>query len=225
MFQDFRVAMDFFLTQEFYPKIVLFIKDPEQKIENYFKALYQSYNINSFEESLGFIQKEQKQFKSDIVDIDVQFIKNILGLTLPSTLFVTRYSARIRVESILKLGIHSLGDVLLRIFKIGKRPAGIAALKAVSVKIKKEFLRSSLIYISEYSNHIKNEYILALLVGVARNFNEKIIERFKFCDVEIKKIDKLMLLKEKERKKQKNNIKSIELMFKDISHQIDGLHL
>jgi len=225
MFQDFRFAMDCFLAQQFNPKIIFFIKEQEQKIEDHFKSLYESYNINPFKESLFFVEKKQKQFKADINIVDVQFIKTILGLTLPNILFTTRYSAGIRVEAIAKLGIYSIGDILLRILRIGKKPAGIAALKAVSIRIKKEFLRSSLIHISEYSDHIKNEYILALLIGVARDFNEKIIKRFKFCDIEIKKNNKLMLLKEEERKKQKDNIESLRLIFKDISHKIDAMPL
>jgi len=232
MFQDFRAKLDTFLTEEFNPEIICFIHEQEQKMERHFNSIYQSFYIDPSDiySEFSAIGEKISQDSADenpasFVPVDVKTIRGILGLKLPQALFATRYSARIRVDSLVKFGFHSMAGVLAKLFKKEFKAPGARALRDAGKRIKKESLRSIMLHLDEYKFHITNDYLFTLLNAVSRNFNDKLMDRFQICHVEIEKIEKLFHLEQSEKKNQTRTLQSLKTDLKDIFQRIDELHV
>ncbi|MCP4117863.1 MAG: hypothetical protein GY737_21175 [Desulfobacteraceae bacterium] len=229
MFQEFKGALDTFMTQTVSPEITGFAREQEQAIESYFKALYRSYDINPSEISMEFASMVEQMpetalFTEPVSDpIDIRSIRGILGLSLPKAGFATRYSARIRFNSMARFGFFTLAELLARLLKKRSLRSGPVALNAAEARIKKEALRSVLGHLSDYSDTVTNDYLIPLARAISRDFRDKLLARFKVCDVEIETIEGLVASGRESKNAQSNTLEAMETKLEDVAQRIATL--
>ncbi len=229
MFQEFKASLDTFMTQTVSAEIVGFSRDQEHAIESYFKALYRSYNINPCEISMEFASiadqmPETALFKEAATDpIDIRSILGILGLSLPKAEFATRYSARIRFDSMARFGFITLAEILARVMKKRAPRSGPVALKAAEARIKREALRSVLGHLSDHRDAVTNDYLIPLARAISRDFRDKLLARFKVCDVEIETIEGLVASDKESKDAQSLTLKAMEAKLEDVVQRIATL--
>jgi len=229
MFQELKALLDKFMTQTVNAMILGFIHDKEKAMEDYFKALYRSYDINpsSISNEFSSIVEALPETKcpkgSGINPVDLSAIKGILGLTLPKAEFVTRYSAKIRLDAMAKFGFFSLADILGRILKKSGIKPKISALRSGEIRIKREVLRSVLYHIGEYKKAVTINYLIPLAKALSRDFREKLIARFRVCDVEIETIEGLLSLNQESKNGQFRTLMAMDKKLKEVVIRIETL--
>lgn len=225
MFQELKSTLDTFMTQTINARMLGFVHDREKAIEDYFKTLYRSYDINPFEISPDKDMEHQpeKSPAAMIVPIDLRTIKGILGLSLPSEAFVTRYSARIRVSAMAKFGLLSLGDILGRLMNKKRYTPGMSALSASEKKIKQEALRSVINHLEVHRKFVTSDYLIPLLKAVSRDFKDKLVARCRVCDVEIGTMEKVIALDQASKKAQSRTLDAMAENLTEIVKKIESL--
>ena len=112
VYQEFKQTMDMFMADTLNPMVIRFIRDKENKIVQELNALVDSYEVmirNTMAEfdhgmeqigiaPVGFIKS-----KNDPPQIDA--VKSIAGIELPPAAAVFRYSAKIKTEAVMRLGL------------------------------------------------------------------------------------------------------------------------
>ncbi|ACN15559.1 GTPase family protein [Desulforapulum autotrophicum HRM2] len=225
MFQELKSALDTFMTQTINARVLGFIHDQEKAIEGYFKTLYRSYDINPHEISPVKDQDHQPETAPGrkIVPIDLRTIKGILGLSLPTEAFVTRYNARIRVSAMAKFGLFSLGDIIGRLMNRRRYTPGVSALSASEKKIKQEALRSVVNHLEAYQKSVTRDYLIPLLEAVSRDFKDKLVARCRVCDVEIETMEGVIALDQASKKAQSRTLDAMAAGLTKIVKKIESL--
>lgn len=232
MFQTFRTDLDRFMASELTPGITAFIQEQERGIEIHFKSLYQGYRLDPlmvcpdrFDIFKNMPESESKigwrTFSSDPVDLISA--KRILGLTYPGASFATAYSARIRVDALVSFGFYRLMEIFAKILKTGARTATTSSLKKAEKQIKKEALRSVIEHLNSYRERVWKKYLFPLLKAVARDFQDKTMERFHLSHIETAEIETLMGEAREKKEYQLNRLGEIESVLHNVLGRIDSL--
>ncbi|MFH1154613.1 MAG: dynamin family protein [Pseudomonadota bacterium] len=232
MFQDFQKSLDTCLTLEVNPEIHRFINQQETRIQTYFESLYQSFhvdpqaiysNFSSRSNALHETVNAQELPGNPVINID--YIKGILDLKIPDALSTTRYSAKIKLDSMARFGFHTFTGLVARVFFSRTVFPGQSALRDAGIAIKRETLRSVLAHLDEYRNLIDADYFSKLVNAVARDFQDKLMERFKVCDVEIETIERLINLEQYEKTAQTRVLETMDASLKMAVKAIDAMEI
>lgn len=229
MFQELKALLDKFMTQTVNAMILGFIHGKEKAMEDYFKALYRSYDITPCSISVEFSSIVEKLPEINhpkepaINPMDLGVIKGILGLKPPRAEFATRYSARIRLDAMAKFGFLSLADILGRMLRKGGINSKTSALKSGEIRIKREMLRSVLYHLAEYQKAVTIDYLIPLAKALSRDFREKLIARFRVCDVEIETIEGLVALDQASKNGQLRTLMAMDKKLEKIVKRIETL--
>jgi hypothetical protein len=112
----------------------------------------------------------------DSVDIDT--IKKILGLQLPTAIFEAKYTPRIRANVFTDFGLHTLSQIVSSFVNKKSAFSFSPGLKRAAVKIKKENQKLLKDQFEHYHTRLLSTYFLPLIESATRDFKEKINDRF-----------------------------------------------
>jgi hypothetical protein len=124
-----------------------------------------------------------------------------------------RYSAQIRTEAVLHLGVYSLMRGLRKIFK---KPAGtdhseeLRALKVGIRKIKDETERSIIAHFKDYKENIKFQYIQRLAQAAGDRLYEILTERFGTYVGDVKDLAEAVSEQRSDKERLDHSLESIE---------------
>lgn len=232
MYQNFRNDMDQWLASEWLPRVTGFVKEQEKRIETYFNSLYEVSHVNPGDVYRDFMEvSRMPSAPADtardfpLVSMDINYIRGILGIELPGCSFATRYSAKIKVDSSMMFGVHSLISLFSRIVRKKQLFAEMPALNNAAFRIKKEFLKSIEHHFETYRVRISNDYLHLLVDAASRDFREKLAERFQGCHLEIDKIEHLIALEQSEKIKTGMLLDTVRQEIKKLFIDIDAIQL
>ncbi|MFZ1200926.1 MAG: dynamin family protein, partial [Desulfobacterales bacterium] len=130
IFQEFKLALDTVMTSVVYPEIVRFTRQEEEKIDRHFAAVFQPYE--------GIVDQGLSELKTVLSGLDivggadsypgardvpgVAAAKESAGLKLPPLVAFLAYSAQIKTEAFLSLGVFSLVKIFNAVLK--RTPSG-----------------------------------------------------------------------------------------------------
>jgi hypothetical protein len=103
-------------------------------------------------------------------------------LEIPSIETAMRYSARIKTEAVIRLGVYSVTRMIKRLFKkenIRRGQQKTDALKDSVDRIKRETERSVALNFKDYQENIKFQYIFKMTDAVSGQLYEFLSERFR----------------------------------------------
>lgn len=113
MFQDFNRQLDRFAVEEIGPELTRLVAVQEKRIENYFQALLDSYQIDM--PALDPGPEETPELKPAHLPaddagkaVDIKAIKKILGIAPPRQVFSAHFSTRMRANALTDFSLHSL---------------------------------------------------------------------------------------------------------------------
>ncbi len=156
--------------------------------------------------------KKSPNIKKDIGSraVDIQGIKKILGLALPETIFIARYTTRMRANALSGLGIQSLIQLFSSLMGKPARFSFTPGFKRAAGKIKKESLVSIQHQINDYHSKLNTMYFMPLIQAVTRDFKEKIHQRFSLYESLNEDMENLFSLKQSEKHIQQEKIQEIK---------------
>lgn len=223
VFQQFKQDFETFINENINPEVIKFVKDIENRIQKHFELLADPYydmlnevvdKYNVEMERMGISNIKEKTLK--IKPNDVERIKNLSGLKLPSILAAIRFSAKIKSEAVIRFGFYKFVRFFKKILKKPveiKNEEGIFALKDSMKRIKIETEKAVVFHFKNYRENLKFQYIYAIADASSKSLYEVISNQFQDNSsnllnisqtIEKKHVDKQNLLKMLEKLKKKS---------------------
>jgi GTPase SAR1 family protein len=188
VFQQFKQDLETFVTENISPEIIKFVKMLELRIGQHLESIddpydhmlheaFDKYNIEMERIGIRHVKEKPMKIKPD----DIEYIKTVSGLKLPSVLAAIRFSAKIKSEALIRLGFYTM----VRLFKqILKKPVKIKneesvfALKDSMRRIKIEMERDVVFHLKSYRENLKFQYIYTLVDASSTSCYKSLSGRF-----------------------------------------------
>jgi GTPase SAR1 family protein len=195
VYQDFKEYLDKHLAEAANPMIIRFIREEEARIVEYLESIAGPYETMVREAVSDYLKSMEQmgisldsQFPSVSPKNGLTAMRHDSGLILPPMDATMRYSARIKTEAIVKLGVYSMETILRKLFK---KDAGdnvkqkIKALEDGVKRMKRETERSVLMHLKDYKENIKFQYMYKLTDAISEHLYKGLLESFNayFTDI------------------------------------------
>lgn len=173
VYQDFKHDLDSFITESINPDIIKFIVSREKEIETYFQSIIEPFgamlvddhqNYQRLLEQAGIYIRHIGQTGLRMPEIEA--IARNADLKRPPLVAAMRYSAKIKTEAIMRLGVYK---VLSKFKKAAnrttkeKKEVAILALQAGTSRMKLEARGSITDYLRDYKENLKFSYFFKLV--------------------------------------------------------------
>ena len=235
MFQGFRTDLDYYMTRRFNPRVTAFVREQEKYMTSHFMTLYDTCHMDTrtllADLTSGDITKGDEGDslgnlpKKTLSPVDIPAIKGILGLSPPRAKLATAYSARIRMDAMAGLGLHSLVAIVSRLLQKPFASPFSTAFANGERRIRKEALRCMELHLKTCQEVLETGYFLKLIHAVSRDFQEKMMVEFEGDDLEISKIESLVAADHTEKLQRRQLLDSMVENHLQISRDMDDLHI
>jgi len=227
MFQDFNRQLDRFVVEKIGPEVTGLVAVQEKRIEEYFQALLDSYQIDLPALNTGMEKQMDSQDQwlagSGIKAVDIKAVKQILGIRVPRPVFSARYSTRIQANALTDFGVYSLVLFLSALMNRHVSFSFTPGLNKAAEKIKKQSLIMMRQQIQSYHTTLEQDYFFPLIEAVTRDFNDKIINRFSRYDSLGRDIEDIFKMKQDKKQTQLKKLDHARDHFSTIINQLDEL--
>ena len=208
VFQEFKHALDTFMTETINPQIASFSREMEGKIQSSLETVARPYrtmateDISELKEAISSADIEDNNnsmSEKNILDINV--LKSITGLTPPSSAATLQYSAKLKTEAFIRLGFYSTVKLIKKAFKkpMKDEEEKLRALADGFMLIQRETEKSIVFHFENYRENFKFQYISRLLDAAATHLHQLLMERFQSYDTNIRAMENLIEKKGKDR--------------------------
>ena len=188
VFQEFKQALDIYMTETINLEIIRFTREKEKRIREHLENIAEPFDVmvqdaivgyNGMMENFGIVRSFENPERIDLPDIDV--IKANTRLTLPPAVAYMRYTAKIKTEAVMRFGFYSVVKFFKKILKKPierKNEEGILALKAGVLRMKRETEKSMAFFFKDYQENIKFQYMYKIVEAVSFSLYESLVDRF-----------------------------------------------
>lgn len=188
VYQDLKQAVDGYMAEKVNPEIIGFISQVEARLEESLKLVAQPYEA-MVRDALMKYEDELAQFgvASDMVnptlkiEMDLEAVKQSAGISLPAAAATMRYSANIKTEAVMRLGLYSLIRLFQRVLKKASNDTlgeETRALKDGIRRMKAETERSLIALFKDYRENIKFQYVQRLVQTSGTRLCDLLTEKF-----------------------------------------------
>jgi len=187
-YQDFKQALNKFITEDINPEVIRFVKMQQKQIEKYFETMTRPYdamlsdayaNYIRMMKNLGVSLEIDRQQKIELPDIEARLQQT--GLNPPKLVTTMHYSAKIKSAAILRLGVYSLQQNFKKLLKkpVKERAEVVRqALNGGIQQMKRETLKSVAEQLQDYRENLKFGFLLKLVDAFAENLSDLMLDRF-----------------------------------------------
>lgn len=202
IYQEFKQDLDHVMAEKINPAIIGFIKREERKIMSIFDSVAQPFDgmvadaLAGYGKTLGRydIQMEQNAVEKTEKP-DMESIKRLSGLQIPTAFAVMRYSARVKTEAVLWFGFYKILNVFKKMLKRPVREKEddvYQALKDGIRRMKRETEQSILFHFKNYRENIKFQYLFTLIESTASHYAEMLFNRFQAYNTDLVELTQLI---------------------------------
>jgi GTPase SAR1 family protein len=188
LFQDFKQSIDSHINEAINPELIRFVQLNEKRIGEYFESLilpFDSMMEEAYEEINGLSDRSdgvaEGTNRPRIRPQEMAAVIKISGLRPPALVTATHYSARIKVEAIVRLGYYKAMRKSKAIFKKSTEHQGEVKIKAMEdalQRMKRETARSVVFHLKDYRENLKFRYFFKLVEAASESFAQAVLERF-----------------------------------------------
>lgn len=238
VFQDFKNALDSFITESVTPKIAGFIKKQDERILNDLDHMTHPY-ANMVDDALKEYGAALSEFGITIdmpekdpsaARPDLESLKSMVNLKSQPASQVMQYSARVKAETYVILGFYNLISLFKKVFRkkeIDKKADQTQALKDGLARMKKETLSNMFDHFKSYKENIKFQYFFKLTDAVAEAFYDYHTSHFKAYVTDLETLAKLISEKKldketviRELSSMENRVTALKAEIKKIREQV-----
>jgi GTPase SAR1 family protein len=196
-YQDFKHALDKFITEDINPEVIRFVKAQEKEIGKYLSSIIKPYNAmltDTFDEYLGSMKKLgvclKMEGRPSIEFSEIDAPHRPAGLNPPKLVTTMHYSARIKTTAIVRLGVYSLQR---NFKKLLKKPAARQeevigrAISGGIRQMKRETLKSVVDQLRDYRENLKFVFLFKLVENTTDHLTHLMFDRFQvfFTDIAV----------------------------------------
>ena len=194
-YQGFKHALGKFITEDINPEVIQFIKVQEKEIGKYLSSIIKPYSAmltDALDEYMGLMQKLGVPLKmaqqSSIEFSEIDTWHRSAGLNPPKLVTGMHYSARIKSNAILRLGVYSLQRNFKKLLKKQTDHPEEVVARAISGgmrQMKRETLKSVVEQLRDYRENLKFAFLFKLVEGAAEHLTHSMFDRFQvfFTDI------------------------------------------
>jgi len=210
VFQEFRQALDLYMAEHVNPGIIRFVKEMEADIVAHFRSAVDPYHVMIRDVLSGYdgvVEGSGTSFGPAVSEVgdppDLESIKTLLNLSFPPVAASMRYSAKIKTDAVLHLGLYTFTGFLRKVFKRKGDRSGrndrILALKDGVRGIKRETEKAVVFHFKSYRENIKFQYIIKLVDAVSHAVFESMVSRFQIYATDLTYLIELLDREESEK--------------------------
>lgn len=233
VFQEFKQGLDMFMTETINPEVIRFVREKEALIIKHLDSITSPFDVMVFDaiteyinalENFGIssLQKEHKKIRSP----DIDSIKDITGLTIPTAVAVVRYTAKIKTEAIMRFGFYTVIKFVKKLLKKSiqsKAEEEIIALKGSVMRMKRETEKSIILHFKDYKENIKFQYIFKLVEAVSNSHYQALLDRFQVYVTDLSGLVDLISDRRIDKEKASQTLKEMEQTSKGIRERINAV--
>jgi hypothetical protein len=186
VFQEFKQALDGFITEQVNPEIIRFIALEEERVKEAVEAIAAPYR-SLIEDAFGEFCYLMKTLGIPIDCIrpeamglpSVESLMRTSGLRLPPLATTIGYTARIRTEAILRRGLYRAVTQLKKALKkpVETGEGDLRALQEGVKRIQQETRQSFVFHLRDYQENLKFAYLFRLSEVVAQRLSQAVAEQ------------------------------------------------
>ncbi|MEA3232274.1 MAG: dynamin family protein [Thermodesulfobacteriota bacterium] len=188
LFQQFKHAVDRFMTTSVNPEMMQFIRKCEHRVAEAFDQISKPFEV-MVKDTLADYNTTLRDQGLDPVTTRMDglvrpnpiSVKSISELALPPAAEVMNYSARIKSDAVLRYGAYSLARLFRKVFKKSAEPKYTESLKALKDgmrRMKRETERTIKAHFRDYQEGIKFQYLFKFISGYADLIHEALMDHF-----------------------------------------------
>jgi GTPase SAR1 family protein len=188
VFQEIKQAVDNLMAEQVNPEIIGFVRQQEAQLQAHLRMVAEPYEamirdaLARYEDALGrFGLNPVANGWTFNAALDLAAVKHALGLALPPAAASMRYSANIKADAVIRLGIYTVVHVLRRVFNRppdGEKAQELQALKDSIRKMKKEIARAITMHFKDYRENLKFQYLEPLARMAGNRLYDTLTEQF-----------------------------------------------
>ncbi|MCU0558902.1 MAG: dynamin family protein [Desulfobacterales bacterium] len=181
MFQEFKRALDAYITEQVNPEIVRFIAAQEAQICAQLESIaapYQSLIADAYEEFCGLmeglgIRIDCRSSEAVAIPGVASLLRNS-GVSHPPLASAINYTARLRTEALLRRGFYRVLSGFKKVLKktVREGEEDLRALREGLVRIRRETLQSLIVELRDYRENIKFKYFFLQIEMAAGRLSE-----------------------------------------------------
>ena len=233
VYQDFKQALDAYMTETVNPRVVNFIRERELQIRRHLESTVEPFDemgrgsLKSYDHGIGELNIPAGSSSEEKFQIpEAEIIRQRSGLILPAAQMSLRYSARIKTEVIVNYGMFSVVRLARKIFKSKSAHEDqevVQALRRSVKRIKREMEKTMRASFLDYRENIKFQYILRLLDAFSGNIYQSLQERFQSYDADLSKLSELAAGSHDEKQRVYEALREMKAGGNDVEARITAL--
>lgn len=230
IFRDFKQQLDIYTLENIIPDIKKMIRSLEEKIGKHYNSLLGSYQFDFYDPDLILgSDLKMTEFLPDnegktIERVDLERIKNILGLSFPEKIFSACYTPAVRLNvfsHFLYRFISQFAETVLRkksVFSFSP------VLEKTALKMKNENKRKIKSDLNQLKDNLLKTYFVPLTEAGNREIEEVVTKQLSRYRHQEKLINELFVLTESDKKKQLHQLDEIKNELSNIQNEIEQLN-
>ena len=233
VFQDFKAAVDSYLAETIHPRIVKFIREEEEKIQSHLESVATPY-ASMVEEAMSDYHASMADTGASQPDSlgrrmvleDLKALKLRDRLSLPPVETTMRYSARIKTEAVMRLGLYSAMKVFQKLLKkteLRQKRRKQKALEDGFRRMKLETVRSIRAQFRDYQENVKFQYLFRLTDAMVHRLNDDLQERFQVYFTDASKMIEMAKEEHIDKERIKESLQKIGQTAGDFLERIERL--
>jgi len=202
VFQEFRQSLDTFMAENINPEIVSFTSRTEKKIKAGLEAVAEPYQsmaldaISEYDQTMNHYEMGSPESgEEQPALLELEEVKKVAGLKLPAAATSMRYSAKVRTEAVVRLGIYSVLKLFKKAFKKplkNEKEEQMLALAAGVKRMKAETESAVLFHFKSYRENFKFQYAFKLVDFAASHLHRTLLERLRAYDTDLTELTRVM---------------------------------
>jgi len=233
IFQEFKQSFDTFMAEIINPEVISFVRKQEARIHEHLESIVGPFDI-MVQEAIATYNRMMGKLginhsNEDIKNIelpDISTIKSIAGLTLPPVAAYMRYTAKMKTEATMRLGLYKVINIFKKLLKKpiqGKNEGEILALRDGVLRMKREMEKSVISHFKDYQENIKFQYIYRLVEAESNSLYESLLDRFQVYGADLSSIVDLINNKMIDREQMSEMMKTMAFNCNEIVEKINCL--
>jgi hypothetical protein len=233
VYQDFRQALDVYLTETVNPRVVKFVRQCEERVSEQLESVVDPFDemgrdsLRSYDNGLAGLDVPAGDAARQPFQLpDVEIVRRRAGLKLPAARMTIRYSARIRAEVVANYGVFSVIRLARKIFRsksARENSEVVQALKRSVRRIKREMGKSMRDSFLDYRENIKFQYLLKLLDAFSDSIRQSLRERFQSYDADLARLSGLAAASRDEKQRISAILQEMETGCSAVEARIEAL--
>ena len=221
------------MAERINPEIIGFIGRLEKELTSHFQSVVGPFEamvrdaVHQYETALVQFGLDQLpgNWAFDTIP-DLESIKTSIGLDLPPASATMRYSAHIKTDAVIRLGMYTLLNLVRKVLNkkdYNTSDGQVQALKGGIRRMKRETERSIYEHFKDYQENIKFQYMLRLVEATSRRLYEGLTTHFRVYVSDLKEVISSMGSERKDKKHVDDALADMESRIYALSDRIGQL--